>query len=66
MEHMVEMIGKSPLAALFDLRGIDWEKCERQALDSYVKQVCALYAQGIPPGPDRGTDETWKVRCPAT
>lgn len=48
MEHMVEMIGKSPLAALFDLRGIDWEKCERQALDSYVKQVCALYAQGYP------------------
>ena len=44
--YIKEKILCSELSSIFDLSNIDWDLCNREALNSLVKQVCDLYKDG--------------------
>lgn len=44
--YIKEKILCSELSSIFDLSNIDWDLCNREALNSLVKKVCDLYKDG--------------------
>lgn len=47
LEYIKSSIINSKLAYLFDLRKINWIECEQYALNSFVKEACDLWHNGI-------------------
>ena len=46
MDYIKTNIINSELNTILDLSNIDWDLCNREALNSLVKQVCDLYKDG--------------------
>lgn len=49
-DFLMNSILNSNLNQLFSLQNIDWNKCDRVALSSYVKQACNLWNNGYTTG----------------